>query len=70
MTDERWWGAVAALIGVYFFVCAIWKQEFFLYQLKTARAVEWFGNEAAHFIFGTIGLLLIIGGAIKLLGYF
>lgn len=70
MNEEQWVGLFLVAVGVYFFVCSIWFQDFFLYRLKAARAVNWYGEPAAHIMYSILGVGAMIGGVIKLLGYF
>ena len=70
MDNERLWGIPITLIGVYFFVCATWKQDFFLYRWKVASAKRWYGEKVAHTMYQVLGVAAFIGGIAKMLGLF
>ena len=48
MNEERWFGLLGLIVGLYLFVCATWKRDFFLYDWKVQRAIAWYGEEKAH----------------------
>ena len=68
MGTEQLIGIVVVAIGVYFFVCATWKRDFVLYELKTRRAVKWYG-ERAHTLYQCLGVGAVVLGIVKALGY-
>ncbi len=32
MNEEQWFGLLGLIVGLYLFVCATWKRDFFLYD--------------------------------------
>ncbi len=34
MNEEQWFGLLGLIVGLYLFVCATWKRDFFLYDWK------------------------------------
>ncbi len=68
MNQEQWFGLLGLIVGVYLFVCATWKRDFFLYDLKVQRAIAWYGEERAHRAFQVGGVIVMILGVLKLLG--
>ena len=70
MNEEQWFGLLGLIVGVYLFVCATWKRDFFLYDLKVQRAIAWYGEERAHRSFQVGGVIVMILGVLKLLEVF
>jgi hypothetical protein len=54
--SSRWWALMLAAIGLYFTVCSFRYRTFILYRLKVARAVRWYGESTAHFLYFLLGL--------------
>ena len=70
MNEEQWFGLLGLIGGVYLFVCATWKRDFFLYDWKVQRAIAWYGEERAHTAFQVFGVIVTILGVLKLLEVF
>ena len=70
MNEEQWFGLLGLIVGVYLFVCATWKRDFFLYDWKVQRAIGWYGEERAHTGFQVGGVIVMILGVLKLLEVF
>jgi hypothetical protein len=63
-----WSGALLLAVGLYFVVCSMRFRTFFLYRLKVARAVRWYGEAAAHFLYLLLGLFAVSASLFMLLG--
>lgn len=50
-----WPGPALIVLGVYFIMCSTWAQDFWLYRLKAARAVDWYGPTRAHAAYRFLG---------------
>ena len=70
MNEEQWFGLLGLIVGLYLFVCATWKRDFFLYDWKVQRAIAWYGEEKAHLGFQIGGVIVMIVGVLKLLHVF
>ena len=70
MNEEQWFGLLGFIVGLYLFVCATWKRDFFLYDWKAQRAIAWYGEEKTHRGFQIGGVMVMIVGVLKLLGVF
>jgi len=70
MNEEQWFGLAGLIIGVYWFVCATWRRDFFLYAWGARRAIAWYGEEKTHTGFQVGGVLVMILGVLKLLRVF
>ena len=63
-------GLLGFVVGMYLFVCATLKRDFFLYDWKVQRAIAWYGEEKAHMGFQIGGVVVMIVGVLKLLEVF
>jgi len=55
------------VLGAYFAICAPFFPTFVLYRLKVARAVDWYGEEATHFLYRGLGFA-VMGTSTYMLG--
>ena len=70
MNEEQWFGLLGLIVGLYLFVCATWKRDFFLYDWKVQRAIAWYGEGKAHLGFQIGGVIVMMVGVLKLLQVF